>query len=326
MSVSRFRDAVARRAGQDQDEQRGSSGRSGGSSGEGPSAKPLVPGFGSEVDLDPPLKFGEWPPDRDSGGASSRRSQTDDRSRRWAEGLMRRYDRNRNQRLEEDEWSGRWGEFDEVDRNHDGRVSADELARGLQESRRRGFGNRSGSDNRRGSENRSGSDSPSGSSRSGSGSDESDQPGSYRLLTPIERRPEGLPTWFDHKDTNRDGQVAMSEYESPGSWTTAAVAQFARYDLNNDGMITPQECLKVEKGAAMVRLHVGGQVARADRAPPTGRQRPGRAGERLFPPWDQRAPQPGARPPGPAPPPTGDRQPSANEEGSDGLWEGWGDE
>ena len=37
----------------------------------------------------------------------------------------------------------------------------------------------------------------------------------------------------------------MAEYAA--NWTDAKADEFARYDLNGDGTITPQECLVVEK-------------------------------------------------------------------------------
>jgi Ca2+-binding EF-hand superfamily protein len=65
------------------------------------------------------------------------------------------------------------------------------------------------------------------------------------MLSPIERLPEGLPDWFARNDVNGDGQISMSEYAH--TWTSSKAAEFARYDLNSDGIITPEECLKVEK-------------------------------------------------------------------------------
>ena len=60
--------------------------------------------------------------------------------------------------------------------------------------------------------------------------------------------PKGLPDWFLEKDANGDGQITMAEYTD--NWTPEKVAEFARYDLNHDGIITAAECLKVEKAAA----------------------------------------------------------------------------
>jgi hypothetical protein len=67
----------------------------------------------------------------------------------------------------------------------------------------------------------------------------------YRVLSPIERLPEGLPDWFARDDANGDGQVSMSEFTH--DWTPTKAAEFTRYDLNGDGIITTDECLKVEK-------------------------------------------------------------------------------
>jgi EF hand domain-containing protein len=65
---------------------------------------------------------------------------------------------------------------------------------------------------------------------------------SYRFKTAKERLPAGLPGWFTSKDANGDGQVEMSEYSH--SWTESTAAEFKRYDLDNDGIITAEEALK----------------------------------------------------------------------------------
>ena len=68
---------------------------------------------------------------------------------------------------------------------------------------------------------------------------------SGRFLKPTERLPKGLPDWFAAKDTDGDGQVTMAEFAS--EWTPEKIAEFARYDLNHDGIITAAECLKADK-------------------------------------------------------------------------------
>ena len=258
------------------------------------SVDPLVPGFGFELELARVLSFGERPEDDSSGKAKktpersrdSRRSsrdssprdapsrgsssggEPDERLVRAAGAMMRQADRNRNGRLEKDEWNDRWGDFGAADRNRDGVVRADELALRLGQFSRGGFGGGRRPDS---------NNSP-GSSGSGSGSGGTDGPKSYRLRTPTERLPEGLPDWFARKDINADGQVAMAEYESPGNWTAASVAQFAWYDLNNDGMITPAECLeRPEASSEIAKADVSGQVARATGPPGGGRPKPAEA-------------------------------------------------
>ena len=64
-----------------------------------------------------------------------------------------------------------------------------------------------------------------------------------RFHTGIESRPQGLPQWFIDKDRNGDGQITMAQYAT--NWTPALVAEFNKYDLNHDGIITAEEVLKV---------------------------------------------------------------------------------
>jgi hypothetical protein len=71
-------------------------------------------------------------------------------------------------------------------------------------------------------------------------------PKSGRFLLPKERLPKDMPDWFLEKDTDGDGQVDMAEYAS--DWTPSTVAEFNRYDLNHDGVITPAECRKAAEG------------------------------------------------------------------------------
>lgn len=54
--------------------------------------------------------------------------------------------------------------------------------------------------------------------------------------------PRELPSWFVEKDVNSDGQVQMSEFAQ--EWTEERLDEFARLDLNQDGMIVPDECLQ----------------------------------------------------------------------------------
>jgi hypothetical protein len=71
-------------------------------------------------------------------------------------------------------------------------------------------------------------------------------PKSGRFLTPKERLAKGLPEWFLEKDRDGDGQVSMAEFAD--EWTADVTAEFDRYDLNHDGIITAAECLKAAEG------------------------------------------------------------------------------
>jgi hypothetical protein len=64
---------------------------------------------------------------------------------------------------------------------------------------------------------------------------------SYRSAPPTERLPKGLPDFFLRNDADADGQISMAEYAA--SWSDRVAAEFAEYDLNGDGVITPEECL-----------------------------------------------------------------------------------
>jgi Ca2+-binding EF-hand superfamily protein len=60
------------------------------------------------------------------------------------------------------------------------------------------------------------------------------------LYSPGGASPKGLPPWFKELDTDRDGQVSLSEWRRGGK----GLAEFRKYDLNDDGFITPEEVLR----------------------------------------------------------------------------------
>lgn len=154
-----------------------------------------------------------------------------------ADGLVRRYDENRNGILERDEWTKISGSPANADTNRDGKISRTELinrlivmrrARGSSDDEDREESDR-GSDRRERDRDRSASSSGSGERRS------------YRFVTAEERIPKDARSWITDHDKNGDGQVAMHEYSS--NWTDSRVRDFARYDANSDGIITPEEYL-----------------------------------------------------------------------------------
>jgi Ca2+-binding EF-hand superfamily protein len=189
---------------------------------------PRVPGFGERVELasaTSPSNSSDGTAGR-SGSSQEGRSSGDDRSRRFAEYMLRRYDSNNSGSLEKEEW-GRLQERGRdprsYDRNKDGVITVDEMAARIAEygmGRGRGPGEDSSTADR-------------------SDSSESDERGSYRFLSATERLSGDVPDWFLDRDANGDGQVAMAEYTS--FWTDSKAREFARYDHNNDGVITPQE-------------------------------------------------------------------------------------
>ena len=66
-----------------------------------------------------------------------------------------------------------------------------------------------------------------------------------RFLTARERLPKDIPNWFLDLDETEEGQIYM--YEWADEWTIELIKEFQHYDLNNDGIITAQEVMKVTK-------------------------------------------------------------------------------
>jgi Ca2+-binding EF-hand superfamily protein len=165
----------------------------------------------------------------------------------YAKGLLNRYDQNKNGMLERDEWKEMKADHQAADANKDGVITVEELTAKLANFAAQGS---SGSSSGSSSAASSGS-SPSGRSWSGrrGGGDEKTASSTtgprktYRFLSPTERLPKGLPDWFARNDANGDGQVMMAEYST--SFTDTVVAEFLKYDVNRDGVITPDECLEV---------------------------------------------------------------------------------
>jgi Ca2+-binding EF-hand superfamily protein len=202
--------------------------------------------------------------DKDGKG-SSETSEQRQKVRRYAEGLMKQYDENKNGVLDKDEWGKMSGDPKRADKNEDGVITLDELADRLgaygsdngsssqtasneRGGGRFGSGGSSGSersDRERGASERGGGDRPGGFGFRPRGDKESTEKKSFRVLTPTERLPKGLPTWFTRNDADADGQVTMAEYST--SYNDTTVAEFLKYDLDGDGIITPNECLQAEK-------------------------------------------------------------------------------
>jgi len=66
----------------------------------------------------------------------------------------------------------------------------------------------------------------------------------------LEQQNAGQPSsssanWFTERDSDHDGQVSMSEYAS--EWTDARLTAFNRYDRNQDGIITADESIPLER-------------------------------------------------------------------------------
>lgn len=162
-----------------------------------------------------------------------------------AEERMRRYDRNNDQSLDENEVKeARLSDSPmQFDRNRDGKLSLQELA--ARQARRRTARSEQEQPRRDSSLSMRRRDTQ--EEKKEKQTNIFDKRTSYRIGDGGPNRPAGLPQWFAEKDSNLDNQVSMSEIGK--SWSDSTLEDFYRFDANRDGLITPQECLAaVKKG------------------------------------------------------------------------------
>ena len=218
------------------------------------SAPPLVPGFGVEQKkltvpgFDVNAKPGATAAisATAAGDASSGTDapaltpdQLDEKTRKFAEAILKQNDKDHSGALEKDR--GEWAEVrnaEAIDKDHNGIITLDELtayyqaANGVRPARKE-------------------KEKDKGVAKAAApASSQPDAPpkatNGYRVLSATERlASKGLPDEFFRKDTNGDGQISMSEFAS--EWTPEVAKKFAQYDLNGDGIITPDEWLQSEK-------------------------------------------------------------------------------
>jgi hypothetical protein len=188
-------------------------------------------------------------PGSSSSSGSSGGSSDAQRIRSYAEGLLRQYDANKNGVLDKDEWSNARSISKDTDANGDGTVTLDELTAKLG-SYGKDEGRSSGSSSST-TATAGGTSSSGDRSRYSAGSSRSSDPKastekrSYRQRLATERLPKGLPDWFARNDADGDGQVVMAEYAS--LWSETKASEFAKFDLDGDGVITPRECLRAQE-------------------------------------------------------------------------------
>src|SRR5207248_7408241 len=82
--------------------------------------------------------------------------------------------------------------------------------------------------------------------------------------------PKDLPKWFVELDQDGDGQISLAEWRRAGK----SLEEFAKYDRNEDGLLTPAEVLRYEALAKSGRGQGGQEVNRETerrqrRGPPT---------------------------------------------------------
>jgi hypothetical protein len=148
---------------------------------------------------------------------SSVNAATSDKDRDYARGLLSKYDTNGNRVLDEDEWKQISGDPEKADTNRDKKITFDELVARVANKRRE--------------------------KEVGSTGNSFGDLRSYRLATATEKLPEeGLPSWFNDRDRDDDGQVSMHEWSR--SWNSSTVRDFTSKDADGDGIITVAEALE----------------------------------------------------------------------------------
>lgn len=172
---------------------------------------------------------------------------------RYAERMVRKHDVNKSGQLEADEWSALQGKPPAIDANGDGRITVEEFAqhaadfgagRAIRLSTANeplAEGNANGAAGQAGAANAA---LPQGSAGAGP------LPDPRRGLKYFAALPAGIPQWFVERDADGDSQLTLAEY-SP-KLLKSEIDDFARYDVNRDGVLTAKEYLRAgkETGAA----------------------------------------------------------------------------
>jgi hypothetical protein len=165
---------------------------------------------------------------------------------RYCERIVRRHDANGDGHLDAQEWSSMRGQPATADLNGDGQLTVEEFAR---YAANYGSGRRIRLSTRpdAGQEpSLAGGDPTSGAAPTDNASSAPDRRRDLRYFAPLAN---GTPGWFVERDADGDAQLTLSEF-SPRLRATE-VAEFKRYDINGDGLLTAAELARaVSKPAA----------------------------------------------------------------------------
>ena len=208
------------------------------------------------------------PPKSGSHGAGAEsEEEPPPKVRRYAERLLREYDTNVDGKLQPSEWRAMAGKPELADLDRDQEITAEELVRRVFDygKDRRihlaypviGWSKSNYQKDKQGAEPEPGEladDKPPKSTAQEESSREAAaehmaeaeaQRREGRFYVPAKRLPAGLPSWFLLRDADGDGQLTQAEFAPKA--TPADLEQFAKYDLNGDGLITPKECVRALK-------------------------------------------------------------------------------
>ncbi len=196
------------------------------------------------------------------------RAESDPRSTptkiiRYAQALLSKYDADSDGRLSKDEWTKMRGDPQQIDRNGDEIVALEELIQHVvQHGARRKIrlmtplapsdeplppllNPTTAARPADAASAPDGQPNPEGSPPADVPASGTDPRRSMKFYMPAARLPQGLPPWFLDRDADGDGQLTMAEFAPQA--TASQIGEFARYDLDADGLLTAQEYLRAVK-------------------------------------------------------------------------------
>jgi hypothetical protein len=191
------------------------------------------PGSSSSSSSSAPASSSSAGSSNSSGSSSSGESEQEkaERLKRMTDEYFERRDNNKDGVLDQSEMSDRMREnLKEHDKNGDGKISREEAAGYMQ-----GWVDRRSQDGNNNS-----------SSQSAPGINAliiQEVPQDRPLVYRPGNLPKGLPEWFASGDSDdNDGQIGLYEWRKGGK----SLDEFNRWDLNQDGFLTPDEVIRAQ--------------------------------------------------------------------------------
>ncbi len=184
-----------------------------------------------KYDTDVKSRYDKSSPEKSSQSDSAAYNSGSDRYKRYADALLKQYDKDKDNKLSKSEIKTMRRPPGQADSNGDGMITRDELIDSITNPKK------SEPSASRDSEERS-SRSPS-RSRFSDRNRESSDSGSSASSSRSSSRSSSSRVSFSGNDTNKDGQLQMHEFAR--DWDAETLEEFKQKDKNNDGIITRSE-------------------------------------------------------------------------------------